>query len=548
MSPFKSVAAGLLAMALAGPAAAQQPPEAAQRSAEHVRAHIGFLASDLLQGREAGSEGFDIAAQYVASQFAQLGLKPAGANGTWFQPVPLIAMRPKDQGRFVVRDKAGAETPLVFGEDVLIGRMAGPGDQQVSAPLVFAGFGVVAPERGRDDYKGLDVKGKIVVVLSGAPSAFQTEERAYYANGRTKRVAAAAKGAVGMIQVNLPSDEQRRSFASGRRAWQAWSMTWRRPDGTPYDVAPQVPALGTVSVAGADKLFVGAKKTYLEVAKAAEKPKGDPPRFALATSLDVTLHVESRTIESANVAGLIEGSDPALKDEVIVLSAHLDHIGVTPPVGGDSINNGALDNAAGVATTLEVARAFVESGRPPRRSILFLTVTGEEKGLLGAEYFARNQTLGGRTIVANVDLDMPILLYDFTDVVAFGSDRSGVGPAVRRAAARLGVALSPDPLPEEGNFTRSDHFRFVEVGVPAVFLMTGFQNGGEEKFRAFLRDCYHRPCDDLAQPIDYAAGAKFARLNYEITRELADLVHRPLWNKGDFFGTKYARPATIADQ
>jgi Zn-dependent M28 family amino/carboxypeptidase len=280
----------------------------------------------------------------------------------------------------------------------------------------------------------------------------------------------------------------------------------------------------------------------------AEKPKGDPPRFALPATLDVTLHTESKAIHSENVAGLIEGSDPKLKDEVVVLSAHLDHIGVTPPVDGDSINNGALDNAAGVATTLEVARAFQESGQKPRRSILFLTVTGEEKGLLGAEYFAHNPTVGRGSLVANVDLDMPILFYDFTDVIAFGSDRSGVGPAVRKAAGRMGVALSPDPLPEEGLFTRSDHFRFVEVGVPAVFLMTGFQNGGEAKFRGFLATCYHRPCDDVSQPIDYAVGAKFARLNYEITRELADAEARPLWVKGDFFGTKFAPKQMIADR
>ncbi|MCW5761492.1 MAG: M20/M25/M40 family metallo-hydrolase [Phenylobacterium sp.] len=544
---LKVLAGSVLALAAVWPAAAQPASAEAARSAERVKAHIAFLASDLLQGREAGSPGFDIAANYVASQFAQLGLKPAGADGGWFQPVPLIAVRPKDEGRYVLRDRSGARTPLVFGEDVLPGRLSSVDDLAVSAPLVFVGFGVVAPERGRDDYRGLDVKGKIVLVLSGAPSAFQTEERAYYANARTKRAAAAARGAVGVISLSLPSDERRRPFAQGRRTWQSWSMTWRQADGTPFDVAPGAPALGSISVAGAQKLFAGAKKPWADVVAAAEKPGGDPPRFALPGDLDVTLHAETRTIESANVAGMIEGSDPKLKDEVVVLSAHLDHIGVTPPVNGDGINNGALDNAAGVATTLEVARAFVESGRRPRRSILFLTVTGEEKGLLGAEYFARNPIAGQGTIVANVDLDMPILLYDFTDVVAFGSDRSGVGPAVRRAAARMGVAVSPDPLPEEGNFTRSDHYRFVEAGVPAVFLMTGFQNGGEAKFRGFLAGCYHRPCDDLNQPIDYAAGAKFARLNYEITRELADLDQRPLWNKGDFFGTKFARPAAIAD-
>ncbi len=550
MNLIRLFAATVAAATCLSGAAAAQPAGAvaAAASAANVKAHITFLASDLLQGREAGSVGFDIAANYVASQFAQLGLKPAGANGTYFQPVPLLATRPADEGRFVLRGADGARTPLVFGEDVIVGRPVGPAERRVSAPLVFVGYGIVAPEHRRDDYKGLNVKGKIVVVLQGAPSGFQTEERAYHANGRTKRALAAAHGAVGVVSLYLPADEKRRPFAAGKRTWQSWAMTWRGPDGTPSDVAPETPQLASISLKGAEKLFAGARVPFAKVAEAAALPKGDPPRFALGTSLEAELRTESRQIESANVAGLIEGSDPKLKGEVVVLSAHLDHIGVTPPVNGDGINNGALDNAAGVATTLEVARSFMTSGRPPRRSILFLTVTGEEKGLLGAEYFARNPTVPKGDIVANVDLDMPILFYDFTDVIAFGSDRSGMGPAVRRAAERMGVVLSPDPMPEEGLFTRSDHYRFVEVGIPAVFLMTGFQNGGEAKFRGFLAGCYHRPCDDLSQPIDYAVGAKFAALNYEITRELADAPARPLWNKGDFFGMKYAPPALIADR
>jgi Zn-dependent M28 family amino/carboxypeptidase len=545
-------AAGLAAVALlAGSAGAQtlDPARAgdAERTAERLRAHLTFLASDLLQGREAGSPGYDIAAEYVASQFAQLGLKPAGAKGGYFQPVPLLAVRPADEGSFVLRGKDGALVPLVFGQDVIVGKPFGPTERKVSAQLVFVGFGVVAPEHSRDDYRGLDVKGKVVVVLSGAPSTFQTEERAYYANSRTKRAQAAAHGAVGLISVYLPAEEKRRPFAEGKRTWQSWAMTWREPDGTPHDVAIDTPQLASVSVAGAAKLFAGAKKTYAEVIAAAETPKGDPPRFALASSLEAALRTEAKTLESANVAGLIQGSDPKLKDEVVVLSAHLDHIGITPPVRGDSINNGALDNAGGVATTLEAARAFQESGKAPRRSVLFLAVTGEEKGLLGAEYFARNPTVPPSALIADVNLDMPVLTYDFLDVVAFGAERSSLAGAVRRAAAREGIALSPDPLPEEGLFTRSDHFRFVEVGVPSMFLMTGFQNGGEAKFRGFLANCYHKPCDDLGQGIDYAAGAKFARINYEIAREIADADARPLWNKGDFFGTKFARPAAIAD-
>lgn len=540
-------AAGVSAAALlCAPAHAQMTDS--QRSAERVKAHVGFLASDLLQGRETGSAGYDIAASYVASQFAQLGLKPAGVDGSYFQPVPMLAVRPADEGRFVVRGKDGVPVPLVFGDDVIVGRPFGATELQVSAPMVFVGFGVVAPEHRRDDYKGLNVKGKIVVALQGAPASFQTEERAYYANGRTKRAQAAAHGAAGMVLVYLPSDEKRRPFADGKRTWQSWAMTWLKPDGAPSDVALGTPLLATVSLAGAEKLFAGAKTTYAEVAEAAAKPKGDPPRFALATKLEATLRTETKPIQSANVAALIEGSDPKLKGEVVVLSAHLDHIGVTPPVKGDGINNGALDNAGGIATTLEVARAFQTAAQRPRRSVLFLAVTGEEKGLLGAEYFARNPTVPASSMAANVNLDMPILTYDFLDVVAFGAERSTLAAAVQRAAARNGVALSPDPMPEEGLFTRSDHFRFVEVGVPSTFLMTGFQNGGEAKFRGFLAGCYHKPCDDLAQAIDYAAGAKFARINYEIAREIADADDRPQWNKGDFFGGKFAAPQTIADR
>ena len=539
MRAFRAMAGFTAGFAMLASAAAAQPTADLARSADNVRAHMTFLASDLLKGREAGTEGYDIAAAYVAAQFQQLGLKPAGDQGSYFQAVPLVAFRAVDQGAYVLRGRDGTATPLVFGEDVLVARNAGPAERQVSAPMVFVGFGVVAPERRRDDYRGLDVRGKIVVALSGAPAGFQTEERAYYASGRTKRAEAARHGAVGFIQLGTPAEEKRRPFEAGVRTWQAWAMTWRQADGAPFDAAPSVPVLGSVSVKGAEKLFAGARVSFTKVVAEAEKPAGDPPRFVLPGSLDVTLRSESKIVESANVAGMIEGSDPKLKGEVIVLSAHLDHIGVTPPVDGDEINNGALDNAAGIATTLEVARAFKESGQAPRRSLLFLAVTAEEKGLLGAEYFARNPTVPASSLVANVNLDMPILTYDFLDVVAFGAERSTLGAAVRRAAGRTGVALSPDPLPEEGLFTRSDHFRFVEIGVPSAFLMTGFGNGGEAAFRSFLADCYHKPCDDLAQPIDYAAGAKFARINYEITRDLADADPRPAWNPGDFFGDKF---------
>ena len=520
-------AASGLALASAAMAASPADPQ----SAERIKAHITFLADDLLQGREAGSPGYDIAAAYVASQLAQLGVKPGAADGSYFQVVPMMGFRARDEGKLLL-SAGGKAAPLVFAEDYLPGRNPRAEVTHVAAPMVFVGYGVVGG--GRDDYAGLDVKGKIVVALLGAPSSLQTEERDYYANSRTKRLAAEAHGAVGFIAIATPADEQRRPFANSARQWRSWSMTWRDAAGSAFAPAAGAPDLASLSATGAAKLFVGAPASFAEVAAAAT-----PPRFELPFGLGATINTELKPSQSANVVGVIEGSDPKLKDEVVVLSAHLDHIGVTPPVNGDSINNGALDNASGVATTLEVARAF-KQGKPPRRTVMFLLNTGEEKGLVGADYFARNPPTS-RPLVADINLDMPVLTYDFTDVVAFGAERSSLGPVVQGAAARMGLKLSPDPMPEEGLFTRSDHFRFVEQGVPAMFLVTGFANGGEAAFKSFLRDHYHKPSDDLSLPIDYAAGAKFAAVNYEIARAVADADARPTWNKGDFFGTLFGK-------
>jgi Zn-dependent M28 family amino/carboxypeptidase len=534
----KVTAAALVLIATAVLAAAERLPVDA--AADRVRAHIEFLASDLLQGREPGSAGFDIAAEYVASQFRQLGLTPAGDRGTYSQRVPLLAYRLADRGSFVLRGAGDRTVTLSFGEEYLPSKAPVAGVQSVSGPLVFAGLGVVAPERNWDDYAGLEVKGKIVVVMSGSPKGMPSEEEAYYASSRTKRAEAAKRGAVGLVLLNTPEADQRQRFSDGARTWDSWAMTWREANGQAFDPVPSVPLVAVFSSMAGETLFQGAPRAFRDVAAAVESmPARTLPRFALPWSLEATLNVEVKPVESRNVVGMIPGRDPMLKDELIVLSAHLDHLGVTAPVNGDAINNGALDNAAGVATTLEVARMMTTAAQGPRRSVLVLAVTAEEKGLVGSEYFARNPTVPLERLVADVDLDMPILKYDFRDVIAFGAERSTIGEAVRRAAQRMNVKLSPDPLPEEGLFTRSDHYRFVEAGVPAVFLMTGFANGGEKAFRDFLATCYHRPCDDTSQGIDYRVGARFAQINYEIARELADAATRPAWKPGDFFGSRF---------
>jgi Zn-dependent M28 family amino/carboxypeptidase len=513
---------------LAVPAMAQDDPSAAR-----IRADMAYLASDALKGREAGTPEFDQAARYVAGQMKQIGLKPAGKTG-YIQPVPLVAFRPKDEGKIVLTGADGKPVPMTFGKDYLTGDYVQAPNLRVEAPLVFVGYGLVAPEHGRDDYRGLDVKGKIVVAISGAPKFLQTEERAYYRSGRVKLQAALDRGAIGFVSIGTRTGERLYPFANSVRQYKSWGMTWRQTDGKPF-VAVPLPGLAFISVTGAPKIL-GARADA--ILKAAETKAGDIKGFVLPLTLKAELHSEIKTAESSNLVGMLPGSDPKLRDEYVVLSAHLDHIGITPPVKGDAINNGALDNASGVATTLEVARLL--KARPPKRSVLFLIDTAEEKGLIGAEYFARNPTVPLSAITADVDLDMPIITYDFTDVVAFGADRSSLGPSVARAAARMHVKLSPDPMPDEGIFTRSDHYRFVEQGIPAVFLATGYANGGRRATEYFMRTNYHKPSDDLKQPIRYDVGAKFARLNADITRELAD-GPRPAWNKGDFFAGKFAK-------
>ena len=520
---------------------AKTPAPSFTPSPEAIRAHMTFLADDAMEGREAGTRGYDIAANYVAAQYALLGVKPGAANGSYLQRVPLLAYKNASEGAFSIAGADGKAVTLKFGEDFLPSAQAQATEVSVNAPLVFVGYGVVAPEKGRDDYAGLDVKGKIVVLLSGAPSSFQTEERAHYGNGTVKRVEAAKHGAVGVITMSTTSGEKRRPFERGAAGNREWRMTWRDAQDVGYVRGVSAPTLASISLKGAAKLFDGAPTALDAVLVAAETPEGAVKGFDLPFKASVALKSEIEKRESSNVVGVIEGSDPALKAQAIILSAHLDHTGVnTHGTGADKINNGALDNASGIATLLEVARGFKNAKTKPKRTILLVAVTAEEKGLIGSEYFANNPTVPKADIAADVNLDMPVLLYPFTDVVAFGADRSTLGAAVAKAAGRVGIALSGDPLPEEGLFTRSDHYRFVEQGVPSVFLMTGFQNGGEKAFKDFLATHYHKPNDDLAQPIDYVAAAKFALVNYEIARELADAKDRPVWKKGDFFGSQFA--------
>ena len=513
---------------------ASLPPDQAA-----MKAHVLFLASDAMRGREAGSHEFDIAAQYVAAQFYAAGLRPGGDEGSYLQDVPLIGYKLADKGNFVWTPTGGGPQALVFGEDFAPAANPAKAETSLDAPIVFVGYGIVAPDYKRDDYRGVDVKGKIVAVLGGAPDRYDGEERAYFSGMPTKARIAADHGAIGVIQIENPRGGRGNlPVAVAARAWDRERVTWARGKAT--GGADGAPVVGTLSARAAATLFTGAKTSWDQVRKAAERDDAVFAPTALKGVLSVATRTERRPMPSSNVIGVISGSDPKLKDEVVILSAHLDHIGVgKPDKTGDTINNGAEDNAIGIASLIEEARRFTASGKPPRRTVMFLAVTAEEKGLVGSDYFANNPTVPLASIVADVNLDMPLITYPFEDMVVFGAQRSTLGPIVERAAASVGVSMSPDPMPEQGIFVRSDHFRFVQKGIPSVFLWPGEKGPGKAAWADFMANHYHQPSDDLSQPLDWAQGVRFVAVNYAIAREIADNDERPRWNRGDYFGTYF---------
>ena len=531
----------LLSIACGGNADEQPGGDLPEVSASRLEEHIRYLASDRLAGRGTGTPGYDSAARYVADRFAELGLDSTGTSG-YFQPVPFRHARAADGSALVLIGRSGRRTMTPY-RDYAPGPNFTEPRAEVTAPLVFAGFGVTAPERGYDDYQHLDPKGKIVVLLTGAPSSFPAAERAHYASSLLKRENAAGRGAVGMLVVRTRDQ----SFPWDRLIRQArrGNMRWLDRAGAPADVSPALRGVATLSDSAAALVFAGAPQRLTQVLEAAAA--GKPPAFDLPLRATVHTVTEYERLTSPNVAGLLRGSDPRLRDEVVVYTAHLDHLGIGVPVKGDSIYNGALDNASGTAALLEVARAFSALPTRPRRSVLFVAVTGEEEGLLGSDYFARNPTVPIERIVANVNIDGLGLLYPFRELSALGAEHSTLDSTVARVAGRMGVTVAPDPFPQEVFFIRSDQYSFVRQGVPAVFPFMGMRSDSgidaAARFKDWLATRYHLPQDDMDQPMDLEAGAETAQFEFLVGLEIANADHRPAWKEGDFFGRTFGRKA-----
>ncbi len=412
----------------------------------------------------------------------------------------------------------------------------------MEAEVVFAGFGVTAPDRKYDDYANIDVRGKVVAIYRGAPSFFPSSARAHYSASYTKRKNAAAHGAVGILNLRTPRDEQNSPWERSVRQSVLSDYRWLQPDGVPSDIFPEVHAEATVNRAGQEKLFKGSSPDLPQAWEMWSQDKFTsflmPVKIRIKTT---TLHGR---IESPNVIGMLEGSDPKLKNEYIVYTAHLDHIGITPPVNGDSINNGAYDNATGIASLIETARTFTMLAERPKRSIMFLAVTAEEKGLQGADYFASNPVMPLRWIAANINTDMFLMLYPFTHATILGEEHSTLGPVATQALLDAGLQATPDPAPDEVRFVRSDQYPFIKKGIPAVKLVPGFQSSdptvnGEEVTRDWLRRIYHGPEDESNQLMHWESGEKLVRATFLIGLRTANALDRPYWNEGDFFGTMF---------
>ena len=518
---------------LGGPALAQDlPPDQAA-----IKSHVQFLASDALRGREAGTHDFDVAAEYMAAQMLAAGLKPGGANGGWFQPVHLVNYRPAEKGTMALASGPASIT-MKFGVDFLNTPTPATPDFSASGQVVFAGYGIVYPQGKRDDYKGLDVRGKIVAILPGVPRGLPIEVEAHFGDDDQKARLAEARGAKAVVVLESAARHSDFAFANLVPYYDYPRWTWANDAGTAHSNAPGAPVAALISQAGAEKLFAGSRIKWADVL-AAERRGARMPTGALAATLTAASRTRLRLVESHNVIGVLQGSDPALRNEYLILSAHLDHIGVGEPVKGDRIYNGAMDNAVGNAMILEIARRFRASGKAPRRSILFVSLTGEEIGLIGSDYFAHYPTVPKASLVADINIDMPILTYKLEDLVVDGEERMSLGQTVRAAAAVEGLAVVPDPTPEEMFFVRSDHYSFVQAGIPAVSIDTGPGGAGAAAQKIFLDQNYHKPSDQIDLPFDWDSAAKYLRVGYDVARRVTDADARPRFYKGDFFGVQF---------
>jgi len=508
-----------------------------QVNPDDIKAHITYLADDKLKGRGPGTEGYQMAVDYVVGQLKGLDVKPAGENNTWLQTVRLRKAFIGDASLSILNGPSNS-TSITKGKDYVIYPNPLLPQVSVSAPLAFVGYGISEPALGYDDYAGLDVKGKIVIITRGAPEKFSSSVSAHVMNASQILKVAAQHGAVGVIMASADSTARVANISRGvysimdDKGAVSVSRTF---------YSKQLSLYASINYALFNALLQQAGQNLQDVLPALKA--GRPSSILLKASAGASLSSTYQDILSYNVIGKIEGSDPKLKNEYVVHSAHLDHLGIGTPVQGDSIYNGAHDNASGVASVISIAKIYHNIKLKPKRSILVVLVTGEELGDLGSNYFAKHPTVPVRSMVADVNTDMPTIIAPLLSITALGAEHSSLVNQVAQAATYMGLDVEPDPEPKQARFTRSDQYSFVLEGIPALHVKYGAKTAdGKNNLNDFVATWrakyYHKPQDDINGIFDFEAGKKYAQLNFLIGYLVAQDPARPTWNVGDIFATK----------
>ena len=492
--------------------------------------YVKVLASDDMEGRETGSASLRRAEAYIVEQLQADGLEPAGASG-FYQPIKFESRQVVESGSSLALVNGRQVEPLSFSDDAFFSTRVDLAPS-VEAPLVFAGYGLSVPEKNYDDLVGLDLKGKVAVIISGAPADIPGALASHYQSAAERWKALRKAGAVGTVVILNP--------AAMDIPWERISVNRTHPSmslsGAEFDETAGEKLAVIFNPSRAEKLFEASGHKLQEILDLA-KARKSLPRFPLALSIRAKAEVNRKALESSNVIAKFPGTDPRLLNEYVVLSAHIDHIGVGEPINGDRIYNGAMDNAAGSAVLLDVAASLRKATDKPRRSVLFVFLTGEEKGLLGSRYFTAYPTVKPSSMIADINIDMFLPIVPLKVLTIYGLAESSLGDLAKETAQSLGVRSQPDPEPQRNAFIRSDQYNFIRKGIPALAMGVGFDPGSPQQqvFKDWLTHRYHAPSDDLNQPVDLGAAAKYEDMIRTLMLRVADSPQRPEWNPDSFF-------------
>jgi len=507
-------------------------------SGSRIRAHVKFLSSDLLEGRGVGVRGGDLATEYIAAQFALAGAKPAGDNGTYFQNLTLIGVAPQPSTTLSAKTGDGKTLSYRWLDDFVGVTDQQKADTAFEADAIFVGHGIVAPEYDWDDYKGVDVRGKVVVLFTNEPPStdpkfFTGAALTYYGRWTYKYEEATRHGAAAVIIIH--------TTPTASYGWEVVRSSWGREDQQVKlaDGAHALAFASWVTQGKGNEIAATVGKTADELLKMA-----DTRGFkAMPLPIRFTGHMPSkvREIHTRNVIAKVDGSDPALKDEAVIFSAHWDHLGIGDPVKGDAIYNGAADNGTGCGMLLEIAHAWAELPQKPKRAALFISVTAEEAGLRGSQYYGEHPVIPAGKTAAALNFDMFMPFGRSRDVTLNGAERTTMYPMVEEAAKRFGLTISPDPRPSAGSYYRSDHFSFARVGIPSFSIEGGEDllgkpaGTGAKLFAEFNDQHYHQPSDEYRDDWDFAGMEQFARFGMTLGVNVANAPKLPTWKAGDEF-------------